>query len=212
MAASLTVTTTDRLKKYFGGTAFASAWDDWWTNKIAAISKAAEEALGRWLKAEARTVYADIDRGQTKVLLKGYPISAVASVYSDPARNFGSGTDVDSSLYTFGNGDEGILSFDYELPSGPKALKITYTGGMAADTAALATDFADLVDAIDQQLLYAFKTKDSIGFSSVSGGMVAGGGEKITPSFVTYFREFGDMLPELRATIKRYRSWEVERW
>lgn len=212
MAATLSITSTTRLKEYLGGTAFSTTWNTWWANKIAAISKAVEEALGRWLKAEARTVYVDVDRGQRKVLLKGYPISAVASVYSDPSRDFGSGTEVDSSLYTFGNGDEGILSFDYALPAGPKALKVTYTGGMATNADNLAADYGDLVDAVDQQLMYAFKTKDTLGFSSVSGGMVAGGGTKITGGFVTYFKEFGDMLPELLSTLNRYRSWEVERW
>lgn len=211
MAASLTITTTDRLKEWQGGDSFSTDWATWWTNAIAAVSQVVEKRLDRFLKAEARTVYADIERHQSKVFLRGYPVSAVASVYEDASRVFGTGTLVDSSCYTFGNGNEGMLSFDYALSAGPKALKVTYTGGMAADTAALATAYPDLVEAVDQQLLYLFRNKGTLGLSSVSGGSIGGGGTKIGPTFVTWLRSFGNLLPDLVDAIQAHRSY-VERW
>lgn len=77
--------------------------------------------------------YHSTEPGQTSVLLRRPPVTAIASLYDDPLRSYGAGTLVAATDYVLTNGDAGILTFPtYRTAGGVHNLKITYTGGYTA--------------------------------------------------------------------------------
>jgi hypothetical protein len=62
-------------------------------------------------------------------------------------------------------------------------MKITYTGGMAADTAGFISAFPDIAGAVDHQVAYLWHRRNELGIASVSGdaGSVSVGADSWLP-------------------------------
>lgn len=164
---------------------------------VLGVSAEFENYMDRKIESTARTEYYDIQPGQKIFSVPGYPISAVAGIWNDTERDFGSSTLIDSTSYTFLGTQGQIIIDDYTLMDGAKALKITYTGGMAATQAALQTAYPDLEFAARVQSCFAFKKKDRIGISAES---VAGASISVDQKY--------ELLPGVIAVLDKYKRYE----
>jgi len=74
------------------------------------------------------------------------------------------------------NVDTGLLYFreGYEPDEGPQALKVVYTGGMAATTEKFMLAYPDIAQAIARQVAYLFNTRHTIGATSIDVGATTG--------------------------------------
>jgi len=103
--------------------------------------------------------------------LKVAPVSAIASIIVDEDHAFsGSGatTLTDGDDFTW-SPKTGRVYFDgYRPPEGVRTVQITYTAGLAADTATLLADpdLADLVHAANLQIQYVHERRNSLGATS----------------------------------------------
>jgi len=177
------LTTTDRVKKILVGqnsTGNMSAQQDpFIKNLITAVSKQAEEFMDRFAEETARTEFFDVEFHRQQVFfVKGYPISAVASVKYDFARGFGSGVSaIDTTNYNDAQFKlTGRLVVDkIALPRGVGALQVIYTGGMGTDTANFIVNFPDVSNAVDLQVAFIYQRRNQFSLSSTSqeGGSVS---------------------------------------
>lgn len=165
---------------------------------ITGVSEAAERYLGRDVQSTSRTVYLDVEDGQRVFRLSAFPVSTVTSISYDPEQGFGADTALTTDDYynpTYST--NGLLKVKTTFfPLGgfaPAALKIVYTGGMAANTAAFIAAYADVTYAIDLQCAHVWHTRNFVGTVSSSGD--AG---SISLQAV-------DWLPEVKAVLDRYR-------
>lgn len=161
MAIDLTNVTRVKAWKPIG----TSNYDTLFGYLIDYVSRRFEEYLARFTEVTSRTEYFDIPDGTRLLFLKGSPISSVTNVWNDNTWSFDS--EISSDRYTI-LGDDGMIGFDHELTAGIRALKITYTGGMAADTDAFIAAFPDIAVAADMQVNYIFERRDELGASSQS--------------------------------------------
>lgn len=168
------MTTKARVKALVGFTAdttYDALIDGW----IAQISAAVEKAMNRVALAAAQIEYFNVNDGQTTFFMNATPVTAWTEVNNDVNRSFASGTVVSSDSYATDD-DIGMLQFHrvYVVP-GPKVLKVSYTGGMAASTAAFITAFPDIAGAIDAQVAYHVQRRAQLGATSFSadGGSVS---------------------------------------
>lgn len=164
---------------------------------ISEVSAQAEAELDRYAQTGERTEYLDIEPGQCVFSLRAYPVSAVAGIWYDPEQEW-SGDAIAANLYRSPVYDRnGLLRLDYQLNWSDiprqRALKVTYTGGMAADTAAFMAAFPDITSAVSQQVYYLWTRRHDLGLSSSSGI-----GGTVTQAEVTW-------LPTAMRTLKRHR-------
>lgn len=104
-------------------------------------SAMAERYCGRALAS--RTVTSVVDApGGIALVLPEYPVSAVTSVFIDPAREFGAGTEV-TDYYLEEN--TGILFRDSGFGGGMRVVKVVYTAGYATTPSDLAEAIVELV-------------------------------------------------------------------
>ena len=151
------------------------------TKLIAWVSANVESYIDREVETIARTEYFDVDPGQRMVIVRAYPITSVASVYNDPAREYTT-TSITSSDYAAY--PDGRIAFDYALSYGIRALKVTYTGGMAADVAALETAYPDLVEAVTLQVVHEWRRRNSLSEDTAAlaqGAITVGGSMRWLP-------------------------------
>lgn len=161
------ITTKDNIKALLGIT---STSDDAILVQIANVaSSQIENYLGRSVESTSRTEYFDVERGQHLFQLRAYPVASSPAivVYNDESRLFT--TVVSNENYT-ALGDEGQLIFDedYELVTGPKVLKVVYTGGLASSQASLESNYPDLEMATRIQAVFLFENRKKIGVQSES--------------------------------------------
>jgi hypothetical protein len=158
---------------------------------VKGVSSEIENFIDRQLETKERTEYFDVRKDQTIFPLKAYPVSALKA-YSDSYRLFG--TEIDSTNMTF-LGDDGNLIIDQQIPDeGAKALKVVYTGGLAANQGALQVSYPDIEMAARLQSAFVFEKRQklNVGSESVSGSSVS----------VSQELKF---LPEVESIITRYR-------
>lgn len=155
--------------------------------KIASVTQKIERYLGRHIEAKQRTEYYDVDGCNGRLdaddddalfHLKGWPVSAVASV-----KNSDEG-DYDDHVLTAGSDfiapvNRGRLVIKSSLTIGADALQVVYTGGMATTTEAFVDAYPDIADAADVQVVYEYLRRKTPGAASVSnaGGTVEQEGE-----------------------------------
>lgn len=202
------VTTLDRMRMWVDEQRIES-FDSLMLAQIAAFSGAVEKMLGRYLQSSARTTYMDVNPGDKVFFLKGYPVSSAPSVYEDSGREF-AGSALDSSLYDVTQGalDEGRVEFDYQPAVGAHALKVTYTGGLAATTAALITAAPALVHACERQIWFDWNQRGMIGLDGDAAGDARARRQVL---LLTWWQAHGGMLPEVWDVLRLYKSW-VPRW
>lgn len=136
----------------------------------------------------SRTEYYDGD-GSDTMYVRAYPISAVASLYVDPDRDYGSTTLVDSGDYVYYANEGKVCTDGALLAGGRKSIKITYTGGYT-------TAPADLQQAIKELVMFWYKrnTDKRVGVASMSVG----------DKSMSYETNIPDSV---KATFNRYRYW-----
>lgn len=171
----LELTTLARVKAFANAdsVAWSAGVETLATQLIRSVSRAIERHLGRELKAEARTIDLDVEPGRSLLWLPAYPVSAVASVKLDASREFASSSIVAATAYVV-DGRLGAVRF-LSPPGvyGPLAARVTYTGGIAADAAAVVADgseYLDLAEACELQVLYEVRRRDNPGGTSTQGG------------------------------------------
>lgn len=168
------LSTTARAKIVLGLT--SSQHDTLLDQLVAATSGAAERYLNRHALQTARTEQYDVeDCYQRRVYLRGFPVLAtpVAAFKSDGLREF-TGAAIDADNYYL-DLERGTIEFDvYTLTPGPGTLQVVYTGGMATTAAGLISAFPDVAQAVDFQVAFLFKRRDTLGMSSFSaeGGSI----------------------------------------
>lgn len=140
---------------------------------LASVSAAVETYLNRYTEATSRTEYLDVDPYQRVFRLRASPVSAVSSVYFDEEQAFGSETALVASDYYLPTLDAtGRLVMRFALNSGadpiPRAVKVTYTGGMAASASAFVTAYPDIAGAVDVQTSHEWQRRNALGVTSVS--------------------------------------------
>lgn len=140
---------------------------------IDGISARAERYMGRSVELKARTVYLNVAPGQREYLLDAQPVASIASVYFDIDRVYLASSLLSASDYVVDD-ESGLLhlEFDPEVDREYRnALKIVYTGGLAADAAGLSTaGYPDLVEAMTQQACFEFQRTRNLHIASQSEG------------------------------------------
>ncbi len=93
-----------------------------------------KQYLDRDLLVSSYTEYYDGD-GSGSLRVRNYPITAITSIYADPARLFAAGSLIPSSDVISGvtqNDNVGLIElYSYKFLKGVKGIKITYSAGYA---------------------------------------------------------------------------------
>lgn len=136
--AALDLVVLDDVKSYLG---IDDADDDAHiTSLIKTVSGRIERYLGRELLKGAKTEVLDVRDRQKVFRLKAIPVDTAQSftVKNDPDQDWAGTTAEDSANYVI-QGGYGRLHFkrEYSLVAGPQALQVVYTGGLAANQAAV---------------------------------------------------------------------------
>jgi len=163
---------------------------------ITQVSGLFESYLARGLQSAARNEYFNPDYFTRMVHVSSYPVAAspAPQVWNDMDRAWGSNTLIDPTLYTF-DPDTGAFYFDRTgLVGGYRYLKISYTGGMAADTAALKTTYPEIAYAARMQVCYEFRRRDSYATQAIA----LGGGNFTVDGPVK-------LLDKIKETLDRYK-------
>lgn len=144
------LTTVARVKTLLTG--FTTGGEDAFIGLIVSeVSAAFERSLRRKIQTAARTETVELRRSKRMVSLQAAPISAVASIkYASNPADFSTTTALATSNY-YVDLTGGFVRFLREMSLDPGFLEITYTAGMAADTAAFIAAFPDLAQAADWQ-------------------------------------------------------------
>lgn len=193
----MNLTTIEHVKRYLADAIPAagarSAGDDALLGQLIAwVSENAAGYMDRLVEQTARTEYFDIDPGQRLVMVRAYPIASVSSVVNDPSRVYTSGTVASTDYVPDAVGP--TINFDYSLSYGPRALKVTYAGGLGTTADAICTAYPDLCQAITTQVAHEWRRRASLGedASTLAQGAITPGGPV-------------NWLPMTRAVLDRYR-------
>lgn len=193
----MNLTTTEHVKRYLTDAVPAAgarlAGDDALLGQLVTwVSENAAGYMDRLIEQASRTEYFDIDYGQRLVMVRAYPIASISSIVNDVTRAYTSGT-IDSDDYV-ADASGPIINFDYSLSAGPRALKVTYTGGLGTTVDAICAAYPDLCQAVTTQVAHEWKRRASLGedASVIAQGSITPGGPV-------------NWLPMARATLDRYR-------
>lgn len=138
---------------------------------IESVSAWAEKYMRRTVASGTVTEYFDVKFPRTSVQLKAYPITSITTVHNSYDRTYDSTTLVDSDDYVV-DPNTGILSFDYSLSTGVRALKVVYVGGMASTVDAFVSAYPDIARAVEAQVVHEFRRrKDSLDGGASSLGL-----------------------------------------
>lgn len=159
------------------------------------------DILKRPTEKKLRSEYFDIRRsGQKSFFVKANPIdtsTAPIVVYNtDTPRAWDDSDDVINADYIICDPDRaamGEVYVDYTLAKAVNAIKITYTGGMAANAAAMITAYPDVAMKIDMQIAYLWQRKNNLGIRS----------EGILGANIVWYNG-QPWLADVAATLQRY--------
>jgi len=170
----LDVTTVARVKSFMQDEVEGTTSSDAVIQQmITALSSIFERKMNRLIRRQTYVDFPNVREGQRSLYLRAFPVTAITDVRYDLQRDFGAETIQDAGNYDLVDTD-GILIMDrIALQEGVKLLKVTYTGGMAATTAAFISDYPDLAMAADMAVAFWMRRKRKIEASSTSSG--AGG-------------------------------------
>lgn len=193
------LTTLARVKAQLGKTDTAD--DAALTEIITNVSRRMERYMGRDAYLVERTEYLNLRAGQTSLRLRGLPVSAVASVYYDPTSVFGDDTLLTATTdYVVDAESERLTLRTKPVFDATRALKVTYTGGMAADVPGLVSNgYGDLVQAATNQVISEWK-RHALGGVNVESASGPGGS-------VSYTRD--GWLRSVEDVLDRYRVMDL---
>lgn len=193
---TLALTTLARVKAYLKIDTTNTQQDALLTQLITGVSTRAEQYMGRMTEIDDYVEYLDVEfPGQKRFHLSTFPVTAVSEVNYDPDGDYESGDALSTSDFRV-NLTRGQVHVRTWLARAFQGLRISYTGGMASDTAEFITAFEEITDAIDKQVAYEFQRRRDIGLSSVSG---AGGTITQYP-----LKEF---IPLTKAVLDKHRRF-----
>lgn len=157
-------------------------WDVYLTGLIQLYSRMFAQEMDRYLKQQARIEYLKSTYGQQYLHVMGWPISVTGGVPVLSIYNSNHNPPVWSNPLVYqedyevncdenGLGKVEFIPWKTVIYAGPKNLKISYTGGMATDTAAFATAYPAIVQALLTQVQFHYQLRDRLAVASVSEGM-----------------------------------------
>ena len=161
-------------------------WDALLGELIAAVSARAGVYCNRDFEHKERVEFHD--GGGRYLYLKGLPVITITSIYGSDTWEWDEGSLIPADHYQLL--DAGMVAYRFGVwPYGPKALKVTYTGGYSAEGIP-----DDLEMAVRTQVAYDFRRRKDIGLESVS--FPDGSIQKMSS---------GEFLPAVRQVLDRYR-------
>ncbi len=166
----IALTTLARVKTYLNKT--DSDDDAILTNIINHCSaQAMRKVMERPVELKARSEYFDVEPGQKTFRVQGNPVDLTKTItvrndISTPRDWTGDVVDPDYVMCPPVDAEWGIITVEYPLSSGKQALKITYEGGMAADTSGIITSYPEIANAMDMQVGYMWRNKNLYGIQS----------------------------------------------
>lgn len=159
----LALTTVARVKARAGGT-WSSSNDAELTALIDELSAAAAQHLRRHTQSAARVETITLRRARSVLTLQGYPISSVTAVrLASHSSEMATNADLDASEWDIESADAGLLRLATTLPTNPTLVRVSYTGGMAADTTAFIAGYPDIAGAIDKQVVHEWNRRSTPG-------------------------------------------------
>lgn len=136
-------------------------------NLIASVSLSIERYLNRPVLVAERTEYLDVRHDRCSYQLAAFPVSSITSVKNSSTYDWTVDAKVEGTDYVL-DLETGILRQIAGWVTGAEALQVVYTGGLAADTAAVLANYPDLADACEKQVTEEFRRRDGLSRSSVS--------------------------------------------
>jgi hypothetical protein len=138
---------------------------------VEAVSAQAERYMNRVVLRAQQTQYFDVDASDTVFALRATPATigdTGEGVWNDA--DWGFTTALDTTSYRVAS-EAGLLYIpSTALEDGPQALKVVYTGGMAASAERFMVSYPDIAQAVARQVMFMFNTRKQIGASSVDVG------------------------------------------
>lgn len=124
---------------------------------IARVSSEAEKAMARDVTSEPYVHTLDMASGQCSFQLRAWPVSSVAYVRYDNStdRAFESTTELASTAYLVDKA-AGLVRIFTPRVGGPQVLRVSYSGGMAADVDDFVEAYPDIADALAEQVVHVF--------------------------------------------------------
>lgn len=149
-------------------TSTVAATDADLSSLITAVSAFLEQQINRPVKVQAQVERRKAPRKERFAILGGPVVSITQVRYSDSGLFSRDAVTVPSSSYELEPGNEGLIIPDYASASG--WLEVSYSGGMAADTAAFRAAYPDLERAAIQQVIYTWSRRATLGRTSTDIG------------------------------------------
>jgi hypothetical protein len=130
--------TLDEAKQQLGIPTAETFSDDVVTRMINSSLEYIEQFTDRKILSRSYTEYQD-GRRNDRILLKQWPVTAVAELWDDPASEFtDTGTQFDASEFAIDGDETGVVLLNgRQFIDGTRNLKIVYTGGYATAPYAL---------------------------------------------------------------------------
>lgn len=136
---------------------------------IAGVTAAFERELDRCIERAERTEYFDVDDFQRYWKLRGYPVTAIASVEFDSTGQFAgdeSAHDATLRRMPLNDAEEYLLYLESPAACGPRVMRVTYTGGLGATTAAVIAAFPDLAMAATLEVANLYQRRSTLSIQS----------------------------------------------
>ncbi len=201
MAATLNVTTLVRLKegeRLPGVGVSTTQLDEVLTDLIAEVSAMFEGYAATPFLQAARTEVYDIEPPGDVLYLRTKPVASVASVKirGSISAQFANVTALDATFYEI-ESETGILHFAGAFSEwGKRFAEVTYTGGLALNTADLVTNYPDIPAVADIQIAHMLKRRHEQGAEATT----------ITGGAKTFLREL-NLLSHVKRALNPYRRW-----
>jgi len=168
--AIIELTTATRVKTALAIDPTDTAQDTWIAAAIQSVSQRLELHMDRPVELVERTEEYDVHDGrQATVFLRAYPITSVASIKNDQRWDWASTVALTADEDYHVDSANGQVHLNFQPAAGAKALQVVYTGGLAANTADLITNYPLIAQAADLQIAAMFRRR-----SAPQGAAVAG--------------------------------------
>jgi hypothetical protein len=136
---------------------------------ISAVSQTVEQLMHRHVLEAERTEVVRLERYQRTATLPGRPLSAVSAVTVGYRPSLDGSSVSDPSTYDVLE-EQGQVRLNWAPPWAPTYVSVTYTGGMAADTAAFIAAYPELADAVDVEVVHRWNRRKNPGSESTKVG------------------------------------------
>lgn len=155
------LTTLTRVKEMAGIDVTDTSHDDIFDRLIAAYSADFEKRLDRYALVAERTEVTRIKQGRRTLSLRAAPASvAPTSVKYSSTRSFASSTALTENTDYTVDLEQALIRFLFATSFKDGWAQVTYTGGMAATTAAFVSGYPAIAEACDLQIIYHWRRRD----------------------------------------------------